>query len=169
MEQHDVIIAGGHNGLTAAAYLAKAGLDVLLLEGKDKLGGGVVTREVTVPGFRHDLHAIAHIFIQGNPMIRDDELGLLARHGLQYVFPDPSIAVTFPDGDYLAFYRDVHRPPRPSPGSRRVTPRTTCASTSSPTGCSTSSWPACSRRRRRSARSSSSSTRPRPVRRCCAC
>ena len=89
MEQHDVIVAGGgHNGLTAAAYLAKAGLDVLLLEGKDELGGGVVTREVTVPGFRHDLHAIAHIFIQGNPMIRDDELGLLARHGLQYVFPD---------------------------------------------------------------------------------
>ena len=110
MEQHDVIVAGGgHNGLTAAAYLAKAGLDVLLLEGKDELGGGVVTREVTVPGFRHDLHAIAHIFIQGNPMIRDDELGLLARHGLQYVFPDPSIAVTFPDGDYLAFYRDVHK------------------------------------------------------------
>lgn len=110
MERHDVIVVGGgHNGLTAAAYLAKAGLDVLLLEGKDYVGGGVVTREVTVPGFHHDLHAIAHIFIQGNPMIRDDELGLLARHGLQYVFPDPSIAVTFPDGDYIAFYRDVHK------------------------------------------------------------
>lgn len=110
MDQHDVIVVGGgHNGLTAAAYLAKAGLRVLLLEGKDYLGGGVVTREVTQPGFRHDLHAIAHIFIQGNPMIRDDELGLLARHGLQYVFPDPSITVAFPDGDHLAFYRDVHK------------------------------------------------------------
>lgn len=110
MARHDVIVVGGgHNGLTAAAYLAKAGLDVLLLEGKDYLGGGAVTREVTLPGFHHDLHAIAHIFIQGNPMIRDDELGLLSRHGLEYVFPDPSIAVTFPDGDHIAFYRDVHR------------------------------------------------------------
>lgn len=110
MADHEVIVVGGgHSGLTAAAYLAKGGLDVLLLEGKDHVGGGVVTREVTLPGFHHDLHAIAHIFIQGNPMIRDDELGLFARHGLRYVFPDPTIAVTFPDGDYIAFHRDVHK------------------------------------------------------------
>lgn len=110
MREHDiVVVGGGHNGLTAAAYLAKAGLDVLLLEAKDHLGGGVVTQEVTLPGFHHDLHAIAHIFIQGNLLIRDDELGLLSRHGLDYVFPDPSIAVTFPDGDHITFYRDVHR------------------------------------------------------------
>lgn len=110
MADHDVIVVGGgHNGLTAATYLAKAGLDVLLLEAGDDVGGGVVTREVTLPGFHHDLHAIAHIFIQGNPMIRDDELGLTSRHGLEYVFPDPAIAVTFPDGDHIAFYRDVHK------------------------------------------------------------
>lgn len=110
MADHDVIVVGGgHNGLTAAAYLAKAGLDVLLLEARDDLGGGAVTREVTLPGFHHDLHAIAHIFIQGNPMIRNDELGLLSRHGLEYVYPDPSIAVTFPDGDHIAFHRDLHK------------------------------------------------------------
>ena len=110
MAEHDVIVVGGgHNGLTAAAYLAKAGLDVLVLEAKDYVGGGVITKEATLPGFHHDLHAIAHIFIQGNPLIRNDELGLLSRYGLTYVFPDPSMAVVFPDGDYIAFYRDVHK------------------------------------------------------------
>ncbi|MFF3765528.1 phytoene desaturase family protein [Streptomyces sp. NPDC001922] len=110
MTTYDVVmVGGGHNGLTAAAYLAKAGLDVLVLEAKDYVGGGVITREATLPGFQHDLHAIAHIFIQGNPLIRDDELGLLSEHGLGYVFPDPSIAVTFADGDYIAFYRDVRK------------------------------------------------------------
>jgi len=75
MAEHDVIVVGGgHNGLTAAAYLAKAGLDVLVLEAKDYVGGGVITKEATLPGFHHDLHAIAHIFIQGNPLIRNDEL-----------------------------------------------------------------------------------------------
>ena len=63
MTQHDVIVVGGgHNGLTAAAYLAKAGLDVLVLEAKEYVGGGVITHEATLPGFQHDLHAIAHIF-----------------------------------------------------------------------------------------------------------
>lgn len=110
MSQHDIIVAGGgHNGLTAAAYLAKAGLDVVVLEAKDYVGGGVVTEEATLPGFLHDLHAIAHIFIQGNPMLRDDELGLFSRHGLSYVYPDPSMSVVFPDNDYIAFYRDVHK------------------------------------------------------------
>lgn len=108
--EHDVIVVGGgHNGLTTAAYLARAGLDVLVLEAKGYVGGGVVTRDVTLPGFHHDLHAIAHIFIQGNPLIRDDELGLLSRYGLRYVFPDPSMSVLFPDGDHIEFHRDVHR------------------------------------------------------------
>ncbi|HEY0640410.1 MAG TPA: NAD(P)/FAD-dependent oxidoreductase [Pseudonocardiaceae bacterium] len=104
-----LVVGGGHNGLTAAAYLARAGLSVTLLEAKDVLGGGVVTEDVTLPGFHHDLHAIAHIFIQGNPMILDDELGLLSRYGLEYVHPDPSMSVVFPDGDHLVFYRDVHK------------------------------------------------------------
>jgi phytoene dehydrogenase-like protein len=78
MTQHDVIVVGGgHNGLTAAAYLAKAGLDVLVLEAKEYVGGGVITHEATLPGFQHDLHAIAHIFIQGNPLIRNDERKIL--------------------------------------------------------------------------------------------
>lgn len=107
LSDHDVIVVGGgHNGLTAAAYLAKSGLDVAVLESSEKVGGGVVTEEVTLPGFHHDLHAIAHVFVHLNPMLRDDELGLTSKHGLRYVFPDPSTTVSFPDGDYIAFFRD---------------------------------------------------------------
>ena len=47
MKTHDAIIIGaGHNGLTAAAYLAKAGLDVIVLEKNDYIGGAAVTREM---------------------------------------------------------------------------------------------------------------------------
>jgi phytoene dehydrogenase-like protein len=110
MAQHDiVVIGGGHNGLTAAAYLAKAGLDVVLLEANDYLGGGVVTRELTQPGFRHDMYSAAHVLILDNPLIREDELGLIARYGLKYVFPDPTFSVVFRDDSYIAFYRDVQR------------------------------------------------------------
>ena len=49
MEKHDVVVVGaGHNGLIVAAYLAKAGLDVCVVERQDKVGGGVVTREITL-------------------------------------------------------------------------------------------------------------------------
>jgi phytoene dehydrogenase-like protein len=55
--EHDVVVIGaGHNGLIVAAYLAKAGLDVCVVEKEDKVGGGVITRELTMPGFKHDPH-----------------------------------------------------------------------------------------------------------------
>src|ERR1700722_12979878 len=80
---YDVIVIGsGHNGLTAACYLAKAGQKVLVLERNAWSGGGVVTSELVAPGFRHDWHSATHVVIQANPLIRNDELGLIARHGL---------------------------------------------------------------------------------------
>ena len=65
MADADILVIGsGHNGLVAAAYLAVAGKRVLVLERNEWFGGGVVTRELTRPGFRHDQHSMSHIFIQ---------------------------------------------------------------------------------------------------------
>ena len=80
MSQYDIVAMGaGHNGLVAAAYLAKAGKKVLLLESKPWPGGGVVTREINTPGYWHDEHSSVHIMIQGNPMLRQEESPTLAK------------------------------------------------------------------------------------------
>ena len=110
LASHDIVAIGsGHNGLVAAAYLAAAGKHVLVLERNTWFGGGVVTRELTVPGFRHDQHSMAHIFIQGNPLLKEDELQLKSRYGLRYVFPEIPMRSLFEDGTSLALYRDRQR------------------------------------------------------------
>lgn len=107
---YDVVAIGsGHNGLVAAAYLAAAGKKVLVLERNAWFGGGVVTRELTVPGFKHDQHSVGHIFIQANPLIRNDELGLISKYGLKYVYPEVPLISVFDDGTTLSLYRDRQR------------------------------------------------------------
>src|SRR6202044_3403462 len=90
----------------AAAYLAVAGRKVLVLECNAWFGGGVVTRELTLPGFRHDQHSMSHVFIQANPLLKDDELELRSRYGLEYIFPDVPMMSLFEDGSTLKLYRD---------------------------------------------------------------
>lgn len=109
-EKHDVVIVGGgHNGLTVGAYLAKAGLDVCVLERQDIVGGGVATRELTLPGFKHEMGALMHGIIQPNPMIHRDELGLKSKYGLKYIFPEKEFETIFPDGRTMCFYRDIDK------------------------------------------------------------
>src|ERR1700730_1303831 len=95
-------MGAGHNGLVAAAYLAKAGKKVLVLERKPWPGGGVVTREINTPGYWHDEHSSVHI------MIRRNELGLQSRFGLEYRYNIP-YAMIFPDQTTLVAYQDLDK------------------------------------------------------------
>src|ERR1700716_881516 len=105
----DVVVAGaGHNSLVTAAYLARAGLRVLVLERASRIGGDTSTEEVTLPGYRHDLCASAHTIFQSSPIVRNDELEL-GRHGLRYLFPDPVVVMPFTDGRGIVMHRDRAR------------------------------------------------------------
>lgn len=107
---HDIVVAGaGHNSLITAAYLAKAGYDVLVLDARPVPGGGAVTEELTLPGFRFDSCSTGHTLIQPNPVLRDDELGLKRDYGLEYVQPDPIAHVVFPDGESFTHWLDLDR------------------------------------------------------------
>ncbi len=105
----DVVVAGaGHNALIAAAYLARAGKQVVVLDARPIPGGGVATEEL-VPGCFMDSCSTGHTLIQSNPVIRDDVLGLVAEHGLRYVDPDPVARVAFPDGEQIGMHLDPER------------------------------------------------------------
>ena len=73
--KYDVIILGaGPNGLVCRAYLAKAGLKVLVLEKRNEMGGGLATEEVTLPGHLHNTHAIYMMMVDYAPPYQDLEL-----------------------------------------------------------------------------------------------
>ncbi len=99
-----VVIGGGHNGLTAAAYLARAGLSTLVLERRDIVGGCCVTEEIA-PGCR--VSTTSYIASMLRPEVIS-ELGL-ANHGLRMIPCDPAIQVPFPDGHVVPWWADRER------------------------------------------------------------
>ena len=107
MTAFDVVVAGaGHNSLVCAAYLARAGMKVLVLERAQRIGGDTCTEEATLPGFRHDMCASAHTVFQSSPIVRNDELSLGA-YGLRYLFPEPAAVMPFLDGRSITMFRDT--------------------------------------------------------------
>ncbi len=98
-----VVIGAGHNGLVAACYLARAGRDVVVLEQLDRPGGGSRTEE-TVPGYRFDLHSVAHNMINMTDIPADLDL---AGAGLHYQEMDPFSVALHADGRRVRFHRSI--------------------------------------------------------------
>lgn len=98
MERSDfdvVIIGGGHNALTCAAYLGRAGVDVCVLEGRHEWGGAVYTAEHTAPGFCHNIHSNFMEFLHVMPFFEDFDLASL---GARTIFPEAQAGMPFADG-----------------------------------------------------------------------
>ncbi|MGH8264288.1 MAG: phytoene desaturase family protein [Steroidobacteraceae bacterium] len=107
--QHDAIVVGaGHNGLTCAAYLARAGLKVLVLERREIVGGCAVTEEVDAvlaPGCR--VSTASYIASMLRPeVIRDLKL---SSYGLRMLACEPAVQAAFEDGDVVAWWNDAAR------------------------------------------------------------
>ena len=99
-----IIVGGGHNGLTAAVYLARAGLSTLVLERREIVGGCCVTEEIA-PGCR--VSTTSYIA----SMLRPEVIAelRLADHGLRMIPCDPAIQVPFPDGQVVPWWVDRER------------------------------------------------------------
>jgi phytoene dehydrogenase-like protein len=99
-----VVVGGGHNGLTAAAYLARAGLTTIVLERRDIVGGCCVTEEIA-PGCR--VSTTSYIASMLRPEVISDLR--LTEYGLRMVPCDPAIQVPFPDGHVVPWWADRER------------------------------------------------------------
>lgn len=99
-----VVVGSGPNGLAAAVTLAQQGLAVLVLEADEEIGGGTRTRELTVPGLRHDVCSAIHPFGAASPFFRSLPL---ADHGLVWRYPEIDLAHPLDDGSAAVMVRDL--------------------------------------------------------------
>lgn len=98
-----VIVGAGQHGLVLGCYLARAGLRVALVDRRLQYGGGLMTEEVTLPGFVHNLHSVNHWDLLRTPWFRDLELSARVR----YVTPEYEFSQPHADGTALVFARNL--------------------------------------------------------------
>ncbi|WP_143306758.1 phytoene desaturase family protein [Chitinophaga vietnamensis] len=102
---YDAIVVGsGPNGLAAAITLRQAGLSVLLLEGKDSVGGGMRTAELTLPGFHHDICSAIHPMATLSPFLKSLPL---QDYGLTLIHPPVAAAHPFDNGHAAALLHSL--------------------------------------------------------------
>jgi len=103
--QYDAVVVGsGPNGLAAAIAMQQAGLSVLLIEGADKIGGGLRTAELTLPGFKHDVCSAVHPMAMASPFFSTLSLH---KYGLTYIDPKLPAAHPLDDGTAAVLYRSL--------------------------------------------------------------
>ena len=104
-EYDAVIIGSGPNGLSAAITLQQQGLSVLIVEAGSTVGGGMRTKELTLPGFRHDICSAIHPLAAGSPFFRSLPL---AGFGLEFLYPAINAAHPLDSGKSAALFTSVH-------------------------------------------------------------
>ena len=102
-----IIVGGGPNGLAAAARLARAGLDVTVLEGSDSIGGGTRSSEMIVPGLVHDHCSAFHPIAAASPLFA--ALDLTAGGSLKWLQPEVDCAHPLDDGSAGVMWRSIER------------------------------------------------------------
>ena len=106
--EYDIVIIGsGPNGLEIAAYLAKAGQKVLLLEKRYEAGGGLATEQITLPEFFHNTHAVFHMMVDYAPIYKD--LDMEGKYGCRHILPDLQWCFPTPEGKALCIYTDPEK------------------------------------------------------------
>ena len=101
-----IVVGAGHNGLTLAAYLSRAGLKVAVVERNREIGGGCTTRESALPGYRFNLHSNFFMGLRHAPLIDDLEL---YRFGFSTIEPPIQQCAAFRDGTCVVIHKDLER------------------------------------------------------------
>ena len=96
MEYDAVVVGSGPNGLASAIALQQQGLSVLIVEGRDTIGGGLRSAELTLPGFIHDVCSAIHPMAVASPFFKTLPL---ENHGLEFIHPQLSAAHPFGNGE----------------------------------------------------------------------
>jgi phytoene dehydrogenase-like protein len=107
MSEYDAIVVGaGPNGLAAAIELAKSGKRVCVYEANDVIGGSARSKELTLPGFTHDICSAVHPLALGSPFFKSLSL---AQYGLEFIDPPAAVAHPFDDGTALLLHRSIEQ------------------------------------------------------------
>jgi phytoene dehydrogenase-like protein len=101
-----IVVGSGPNGLAAAIAMQQQHLSVLLIEGKETIGGGLRTQELTLPGFMHDVCSAIHPLAFASPFFKSLPLH---DHGLEYIFPPVPAAHPFEGGMEAALLQDLEK------------------------------------------------------------